>query len=58
MRACVEWSSSGNIQVTDNPPGNYVSEHAQINVDNIVAILVTKRMEYTIQFWPLKALYD
>ena len=58
VRACVERSSSGNIQVTEYCPGNNVSEHAQIYVNNIIAILVTKRVEYTILFWPLKALYE
>ena len=57
VRACVERSSSGNIQVTEYPPGNNVSEHAQIYVDNIIAFLVTKHVEYAILIWPLKALY-
>ena len=34
-----------------------VSEHAQIYVDNIIAFLVTKRVEHTILIWPLKSLY-
>ena len=38
--------------------GNNVSENAQIHVDNIIAVLVTKRVEYTILFWPLKVLYE
>ena len=50
-------SSSGNIQVTEYSPGNNVSEHAQIYVDNIIAFLVTNRVEYTILIWSLKALY-
>ena len=57
VRACIERSLSGNIQVTEYSPRNNVSEHAQIYVDNIMAVLVTKRVEYTILFWPLKALY-
>ena len=57
-RACVVRSSSGNIQVTHYCPGNNVSEYAQIYVDNIIAVLVTKREEYTILFWPLKALNE
>ena len=32
-------------------------EHVQIYADNIIAFLVTKRVEYTILIWPLKALY-
>ena len=58
VRTCVEQSSSGNIQITEYCPGNNVSEHAQIYVDNIIAVHVTKRVEYTILFWPLKALYE
>ena len=58
VRVCVERSSSGNIQVTEYSPSNNVSEHAQIYVDNIIAVLVIKRMEYTILFWPPKALYE
>ena len=56
-RACVERSSSSNIQVTEYSPGNNISEHAQIYVDNIIAFLVKKRLEYAILIWPLKALY-
>ena len=47
VRACIERPSLGNIQVTEYPAGN-VSERAQIYVDNIIAFLVTKRVEYTI----------
>ena len=50
VRACVERSSSGNIQVTYYCPGSNVSEHAQIYVDNVIAVLVTKRVEYMILF--------
>ena len=43
--ACVERSSSGNIQVWEYPPpGNNVSEHAQIHVYNIIAFIVTKHV--------------
>ena len=58
VRACVERSSSGHIQVTYYCPGNNVSEHAQIYIENIIAFLVTKPVEYTILFRPLKALYE
>ena len=58
VRVCVERPHSGNIQVTCLCPGNNVSEHAQIYVANIIAVLVTKHVEYTILFWPLKALYE
>ena len=47
VRACVERSSSDNIQVTEYSTGNKVSEHAQIYVDSIIAVHVTKRVEYT-----------
>ena len=58
LRTCIERSSSGNIQVTYYCPGNNVSEHAQIYVNNFIAVLVTKHVEYTILFWLLKALYE
>ena len=47
VRACVERSSSGNIQVTEYTTGNNVSEHAQIYLESIIAVLVIKRVEYT-----------
>ena len=50
VSAYVEQSSSGNIQVTEYCPGNNVSEHAPIYVDNTIAVLVTKRVEYPIFF--------
>ena len=31
--------------------------NTQIYVDNIIAVLVTKRVEYTILFWPLQKPY-
>ena len=54
--AYVDQSSSGKLQVTEYSAGNNVSEHAQIYDDNIVAIQVTKRVEYKILIWPPKAL--
>ena len=57
VQACIKRSSSGNIQVTEYSSGNNVSKHAQMYVDNIIAILVTKRVEYAILVCPIKVLY-
>ena len=50
VHACIERSSTDNIQVTEYCPSNNVSEHVQIYVDNMTAVLVTKRVKYKISF--------